>query len=286
MNLVDTAVTYLFVPGDRPERFVKAVAAGVDVVILDLEDAVAPERKDFARAAIAEAWSPLCEQALKAGVELCLRINCLREEAFTADFALCQRLTPALVMVPKVESPDEIATVTSALPSTRTLALIETATGVLESRAIALAPGLARLVLGSVDLMLDLGVTDDGTPLDTVRSMLVLASAHAKIGGPVDGVCTSINDVERIRGDATRARSFGFTGKLCIHPRQAAPVSHAFEFTDDELSWAARVVEAAAASAGSATTVDGAMVDAPVILRAQRILSRARLRARHRKPDA
>jgi citrate lyase subunit beta/citryl-CoA lyase len=281
MNLVDSAVTYLFVPGDRPERFVKAVEAGVDVVIVDLEDAVAPARKDIARCAIAEAWPSLSELAARRGVELCIRINCARTQASKDDLGLCLRLKPALIMVPKVESPEELVTVGAGLPATRTLALIETATGVLEAQAVASAPGLARLVLGSVDLMLDLGVTDDRGPLDAARSMLVLASARAGIAGPVDGVSTSIDDFERIHSDATRARSFGFTGKLCIHPRQVAAVSSAFEVADHEVSWAERVVSAAASSAGAATTVDGAMVDVPVILRAERILARAKaLRAR------
>ncbi|CAB3786095.1 HpcH/HpaI aldolase/citrate lyase family protein [Pararobbsia alpina] len=276
MNLVDSAVTYLFVPGDRPERFVKAVEAGVDVVIVDIEDAVAPARKAIARSAIAEAWPPLSELAARRGAALCIRINCVRAEAFEEDLGLCLRLRPALVMVPKVESPEELIAVSAGLPTTRTLALIETATGVLEAPAIASAPGLARLVLGSVDLMLDLGVTDDRGPLDAARSMLVLASARAGIAGPVDGVCTTIEDFERIQSDAARARSFGFTGKLCIHPRQVAAVSRAFELADHEVSWAERVVLAAASSAGAATTVDGAMVDAPVILRAERILARAK----------
>lgn len=274
MKANDSAVTYLFVPGDRPERFEKAVRSGADVVIIDLEDAVAMSNKDSARHAIAQAWASLSELARGAETELCIRINCLREEVSREDIELCRRLSPTLVMVPKVESGMELAGFYGAVPSAHVLALIESATGVLEASAIAREPNVARLVLGSVDLMLDLGVGSDREPLDLVRSMLLLASVSAGIAGPVDGVCTAIHERDLVKSDAQRARAFGFTAKLCVHPKQIAAINEAFKVTDEELSWAMRVVAASEVSEGAATTVDGAMIDAPVLRRAQRAIAR------------
>ncbi|MBN3754345.1 CoA ester lyase [Paraburkholderia sp. Tr-20389] len=273
MKSADNAVTYLFVPGDRPERFAKAVLSGADVVIIDLEDAVAPANKAEARGAILEAWPSLLEIATEHSTSLCIRINGLREKHAKDDLALCHLLRPTLVMVPKVESGAELGVVSREVPSARVLALIETALGVLEARSIAAAPNVAKLILGSVDLMLNLGISDDRDPLDWTRSMLVLSSVAAGIGAPVDGVCTSIEDSARIKADAQRARSFGFGAKLCIHPKQIGAVREAFMVTDEEVSWAKRVIEAAEASAGAATAVDGAMIDIPVLLRAKKIVA-------------
>lgn len=274
MKTHDNAVTYLFVPGDRPERFEKAVRSGADVVIVDLEDAVAPSGKPAARRALADAWASLSALAHETGVTPCLRINGLRDAASREDLVLCQALQPALVMVPKVESAAELAEFQAVVPSARVLALVESAGGVLAASAIAKAPNVARLVLGSVDLMLNLGVGSDREPLDWARSMLLLASVGAGIAGPVDGVCTTIHDLDRVQCDARRAREFGFTAKLCIHPKQIGAVDAAFNVTDDELAWAGRVVAASEASEGAATTVDGAMIDAPVLLRAQCVIAR------------
>ncbi|MEM5346140.1 CoA ester lyase [Paraburkholderia azotifigens] len=276
MKSADNSVTYLFVPGDRPERFEKAVRSGTDVVILDLEDAVAPAQKAAARSVILEAWASLLETAAERSVSLCIRINSLRDKAGRDDLALCHLIGPTLLMAPKVESGEELGVVSQEVPSARVLALIETAMGVMEARSIAAAPNVAKLVLGSVDLMLNLGISDDREPLDWTRSMLVLASIAAGIGAPVDGVCTSIEDSVRIKADAQRARGFGFGAKLCIHPKQINAVREAFMVTDEEVSWAKRVIAAAEASSGAATAVDGAMIDTPVLLRAQRIVTQHR----------
>ncbi|MBN3858577.1 CoA ester lyase [Paraburkholderia sp. Ac-20340] len=273
MNELNNAISYLFVPGDRPERFEKAVRSGADVVIVDLEDAVAQANKGAARSAVLEEWKALSAVANETNVTLCIRINALREDASRHDVALCNLLRPSLIMVPKVESRNDLSVVAREVPDARVLALIETATGVLEAREIATAPNVARLVLGSVDLMLNLGVTNDREPLDASRSMLVLASASAGIAAPVDGVCTSITDLDLVKADTERARSFGFAAKLCIHPKQIAAITAAFSVSDDEFAWASQVVAASKASAGAATTVNGAMIDLPVLMRALRIVA-------------
>jgi citrate lyase subunit beta / citryl-CoA lyase len=274
-SMSSNAVTFLFVPGDRPERFSKAIRAGADVVILDIEDAVAPKNKDTARQAISSAWAALAVEAKEFDVDLCIRINALHHPDRGLDLDVCRRLRPSLIMVPKVESKDELVAIADCLPSVSILALIETAMGILEAPEIANAPRVDRLVLGSVDLMLNLGVSNDKDPLNMVRSMLLVASVAAGLAGPVDGVCTSIDDPARIEAEAALGRQFGFTGKLCIHPKQIASVRQAFEITAEELAWAKRIVNAAAATNGGAILVDGSMVDAPVLRRAELTILRA-----------
>lgn len=260
--------SYLFVPGDRPERFAKAQASGADAVILDLEDAVAPAAKDTARQAVAE-W-------LDAGQgPVVLRINARGTPWFAADLALTARAGVSAVIVPKAERARDLAHVRSASPTTPLLPLIETAAGVDRVREVAAAPGVQRLVFGSIDLQLDLGIVGDGEELLVFRSQLVLASRLANLAPPVDGVCTVLDDAATLRAEAMRARRLGFGAKLCIHPRQVAGVNEAFSPDAAEVDWARRVVAAAADAGGGAVAVDGRMVDRPVLLRAEAVLRAA-----------
>jgi len=260
-----TARSYLFVPGDRPERFAKAQASGADAVVLDLEDAVAPAAKDAARQAVSD-W-------LDAGHgPVVLRINAIGTPWFAADLALTARPDVAAVIVPKAERARDLARVRAASPSTPLLPLIETAAGIERLREVAAAPGVQRLVFGSIDLQLDLGIDGDGDELLYFRSQLVLASRLAGLTAPVDGVCTALDDPETLHAEALRARRFGFGAKLCIHPRQVAGVNDAFSPGAAELAWARRVVDVAERSGGAAVAVDGRMVDLPVLRRAQALL--------------
>lgn len=260
-----TARSYLFVPGDRPERFAKAQASGADAVVLDLEDAVAPAAKEAARQAVSD-W-------LDAGRgPVVLRINAIGTPWFAVDLALTARPDVAAVIVPKAERARDLARVRAASPSTPLLPLIETAAGIERLREVAAAPGVQRLVFGSIDLQLDLGIDGDGDELLYFRSQLVLASRLAGLTAPVDGVCTALDDPETLRAEALRARRFGFGAKLCIHPRQVAGVNDAFSPSAVELAWARRVVDVAERSGGAAVAVDGRMVDLPVLRRAQALL--------------
>jgi citrate lyase subunit beta/citryl-CoA lyase len=146
---------------------------------------------------------------------------------------------------------------------------------VANARDIAACPAVGRLALGHIDLMADLGVQcgPDERELDSVRFELVLASRLAGRPPPVDGVTAAIDDEALLAADTQRAHRFGFGGKLCIHPRQVAPVHAALAPTAQQLAWARRVVEAAAAAGGGAVRVDGEMVDRPVVLLAQRMLA-------------
>jgi citrate lyase subunit beta/citryl-CoA lyase len=258
--------SYLFVPGDRPERFDKALAAGAGEVILDLEDAVAPELKQRARAAVAA--------FLRADRPVVLRINAAGTPWFEADLALAASEGVAAVMVPKAQSLGALAEVQRAAPRARLLPLIESAAGLAAVEEIAHAPQVQRLVFGSIDFQLDVGIEGDGEELLCFRSRIVLASRLAELEPPVDGVCTALDDPETLRADSLRARRLGFGAKLCIHPRQVPVVKAAFAPSLEEIAWATRVLDAAEGSNGAAIAVDGRMVDRPVLLRARRVLGR------------
>jgi citrate lyase subunit beta/citryl-CoA lyase len=264
-----SARSYLFVPADRPERYAKALASGADAVIVDLEDAVAPAAKERARAMLA-AWLD------GGGAGIVVRINDAASPEFDADLAIAARPGVVAVVVAKAERVEGLARVRAAAPAAALLPLIETAAGIDRVREIAGAPGVQRLVFGSIDLQLDLGVEGDGDELLVFRSALVLASRLAGLDAPVDGVSTATDDAAALDADTRRARRLGFGAKLCIHPRQVAVVHAAFAPSADELAWAGRVVAAAAAAAGGAVAVDGRMVDRPVLLRAQALLARTR----------
>ena len=259
-------VSYLFVPGSRPERFDKALAAGADVVIIDLEDAVSPVDKDSARASVA-AW-------LSAEKPICLRINTADTEWFAADLALCAHPGVAAVMLPKAAQVADIERLRQA-GAQRVLLLIESAQGFMNLSALASADGVERLAFGSIDFAVDLGIEGDDRELDYFRSQLVLASRVAGIAPPIDGVTTAIGDTTVLASETLRGKRFGFGGKLCIHPAQLAVVHSSYFPQASEVAWAERVLVAAAASQGAAVAVDGKMVDRPVILKAERIVARA-----------
>ena len=254
--------SYLFVPADRPERYAKALASGADAVIVDLEDAVAASAKDAARAALA-AWLD------GGGSGILVRINDAASPAFAADLAVAARPGIVGIVVPKAERADDLAHVHAMTRGVPLVPLIETANGIDRLREIAAVAGVERLAFGSIDLQVDLGIEGDGDELLVFRSALVLASRLA-------GICTAIDDAVALDADTRRARRLGFGAKLCIHPRQVAPVHAAFAPSADELTWARRVVDASEASQGGAVAVDGKMVDRPVLLRAQTLLARAR----------
>lgn len=257
--------SYLFVPGDRPERFDKALAAGAGSVIVDLEDAVPLEGKQAARAAL-QAW------LASAQAPVAVRINAADTPWFREDLAVCASPNVCAVMLAKADRPEDLVACTQAAPQARLLPLIENASGFDALRALAAVPGVERFVFGSIDFQLDLGISGEGEALLYFRSQLVLASRLGRLAAPVDGVTTDIHDAAKVQEAAARARSLGFGAKLCIHPAQVAPVNAAFRPTDREMDWARRVLEAAARSGGAAAAVDGKMIDRPLMLRAQAIL--------------
>ena len=269
----------LFVPATRADRIPKALASGADAVIVDLEDAVAPQDKDSARAALDVALAHqhrASAAASSAGPALWVRVNAGAPWS-DQDLALCARHAAVqAVVVPKAESARQMQAAFEACGRKPLVALIETAEGYARRDDVASHPAVKRLAFGSIDFQLDLGISGEGDALLVFRSGLVLASRLAELPAPLDGVTVEVANPEVVAADAARARALGFGGKLCIHPQQVGPVNAAFSPSPAEIDWAQRVVAACEASAGAAVAVDGKMVDRPVLLRAQALLAQQR----------
>ena len=269
----------LFVPATRADRIPKALASGADAVIVDLEDAVAPQDKDSARAALDVALADqhrASATAPSAGPALWVRVNTGAPWS-DQDLALCARHAAVqAVVVPKAESAQQMQAAFEACGRKPLVALIETAEGYARRDDVASHPAVKRLAFGSIDFQLDLGISGEGDALLVFRSGLVLASRLAGLPAPLDGVTVEVANPEVVAADAARARALGFGGKLCIHPQQVGPVNAAFSPSPAEIDWAQRVVAACEASAGAAVAVDGKMVDRPVLLRAQALLAQQR----------
>jgi len=265
--------TYLFVPGNRPERFAKALGSGADRVVLDLEDAVALPAKGEARDAIAR-WSAQAGDADRA--RIVVRINDARASAFADDVRLLREARIESVMLPKAESADHVQAVRAAVPQARVLPLVESASGVANVQQVAGAEGVACLVFGTLDyaLDLDLDIADSPEGLAHAASVLALASRVAGLSAPVAGVTPQLDDERRLLADLAWARRHGFGAKLCIHPRQVAPILDALTPGAEALDLARRVLAAEAASPAAAQ-LDGRMIDRPVVLQAERTLRRA-----------
>ena len=258
--------SYLFVPGDRPERFDKALASGAHAVILDLEDAVTPAHKLTARVAMRE-W------LLQTEARVWLRVNPSDTPWHVEDCALLELAAVCGVMVPKAQDPAALARLASALrPEQSIIPLIESVAGWYDALALAKVPQVHRLAFGSMDFMVDSGIQGDGEELDAVRTQLVLLSRLAGVLSPIDGVSLAIDNAEQLDVDVRRSRRYGFGAKLCIHPKHIAVVHNGFTATAQEIDWAHRVVSALASNPLGAITVDGKLVDKPIAMRAQAIL--------------
>ncbi|MET0872543.1 MAG: CoA ester lyase [Paeniglutamicibacter terrestris] len=270
---VGDATTALFVPATRPERFAKAASTSADVVLIDLEDAVAPEHKTKARASSIEALSR------RDGFKAVVRINAVGTPYFADDLEALTNLANTGghgllgLMVPKAETTDtigEIAELTRSL-GLSLVPLIESATGLINAFDLARTPGVTRLAFGAIDFCLDIDSSLDERVLDHARSVLVLTSRAAGIRPPLDSPTTEIRDLRQVAESTRLARNFGFGGKLCIHPAQVAVVNSAFTPSEEDLRWATKVVQ----GDDAILEVDGQMIDRPVIERAKRILRRA-----------
>jgi len=263
------ARSYLFVPGDRPERFDKACAAGADVVIIDLEDAVSPEGKSTARDAIGQ-W-------LHNGGRAWVRLNGSDTAWYADDCALLD--CPGLlgVSLPKAESAAQLAELAARLPGELgILPIVETARGLWHVAELAQSPKVLRLAFGSVDFQVDTGIVGDDQELLFARSQLVIASAMARIQAPVDGVTVDLSDATLLAHEVERARLQGFGAKLCVHPKQVQAINDGLRATASEVQWARAVMEIVDTHKGvGALSLNGKLIDLPVILRARRILESA-----------
>ena len=260
----------LFVPGNRLDRLGRAASAGADELILDLEDSVAQDAKNDARDAVV---------ASLASAPATVRINPTGTPWHDDDLAaLASARQLRAVVIPKAEATGDVRAVARRLaPHVLMLPLIETARGLIAARAIAASNAVARVMFGNVDFALDLGITvSTGEPeLLHARQELVLASRAARLPGPADGVHLHLDDGAGLRVATVMARNLGFTGKLCVHPRQIPIVHAALRPCEEDLAWARRVVQATVDAPRGASRLDDQLVDEPVLARARRLLESA-----------
>lgn len=262
----------LFVPATRPERFFKALGAGADAVIIDLEDAVERRSKDQARENLAEFAQD------NPDVSFLVRLNDASTSWFEPDLAVCRRFANiAGILLPKAESAEQIRQ--AFIAGKPVTPIIESAKGVLALDAIAAATGVDRLSFGSLDLMLDLGTTPDTRGaellLNQIRCQVLLHGKSHGLAAPLDGVYPNFADLAGLTETARQVCNMGFGGMLCIHPTQIAAIHAAFAPAPAEMDWARRVLDIADTTGSSAFKMDGKMVDVPVIERARRIIEQS-----------
>ncbi|HEY9437805.1 MAG TPA: CoA ester lyase [Streptomyces sp.] len=264
------ALTWLYVPGDRPETVRKALGSGADVVIIDLEDAVAPDRKKYARAATVE----LLADPIASGVTarpVHVRVHC--EDDVTALAGL-----PGLsgMRLPKITHAATVHHIAALAPGVPLYPLLESALAIEHAYSIATAHHDVRgVALGEADLRADLGVRDDAG-LDWSRSRVVVAARAAGLAPPVMSVFPDIRDVDGLRASCAHGRGLGLLGRAAIHPRQLPVIERAFRPTARETEAAEQIVAASQLTAGAVALPDGRFVDAALVAVARRTLALAR----------
>ena len=265
----------LFVPGTRPDRFAKALAAGPDMVTVDLEDAVIPAHKDKAR----EQAMPLFAGQGAEGIERVVRINGLRTPFGLKDLlAIVEHPSPPdAVMLPKVESADEVRIVDALLQgAARPVGLhviIESNPGLEQALAIAGAcPRVRSLLFGAVDMAAELGSAMDFTSMLYARSRVVHAAASRGLDA-IDVPWLDLEDEAGLALECRLVRDLGFTGKAAIHPRQLAPINAAFTPDGERIAYARKVIAAFEASSDGLVVVDGKLIEIPVVRSARRTLA-------------
>ncbi|MGC5035663.1 HpcH/HpaI aldolase/citrate lyase family protein [Streptomyces sp. DT190] len=265
-------LTWLYAPGDRPHVVAKALTCGADVVVVDLEDAVAPDRKAYARDATAELLGD------PPPVPVHVRVNALDSPWAEQDLGALAR-APGLsgLRLPKVTSAAGIAHIAHRTPAAL-YALLESALAVEQACAIAMAhPNLRGIALGEADLRADLGVRDD-SGLDWSRSRVIVAARAAGLPPPAQSVYPHVGDPEGLAASCARGRALGFLGRAAIHPRQLPVIEQAYAPSAEEIEQAEAVLKAAATQQGAQALPDGRFVDAAVVTAARRTLSLARRR--------
>lgn len=269
----------LFSPGDQPDLMRKAPGAGADVVVFDLEDAVAPGAKAEGRAAVADV---VTDPEFDPDAEVCVRVNADPEVAADdLDAVLSTEARVDSIMQPKVESRDDVATLAALLDERNAvlpvIALCETAKGVLHAEEIAAADPVDAVAFGAEDLSADIGAqrTEENVEVLYAREHVVLAAAAAEVDA-IDTVFTEIEATDGLREETEFALELGYDGKICTHPSQVPVVNDAFTPDEERVDWARRVLDAAAETNRGVFRVDGEMIDAPLLTRAERVRERAR----------
>lgn len=260
-------ITAIYVPGDRPDRFVKAIERGADLVILDLEDAVAPDAKAAARRHVVD-WLQTSAAGFPDTV-IEVRVNAADGDDLAALADAHASGVAFGIRLPKVERPGDLDAVLAALPGVAVSALVETAAGVVALDEIAAADGVTSIGLGEADLASDLGATDTSV-LDYARMRVLYAARAAGLPAPMASVYPAIADLDGLAADTARWRAAGFVGRTGVHPSQLPVIRAAFAPSAEEQAWAAEVL-AVMGSGGVARLADGSMVDPAMIGRAHRI---------------
>jgi citrate lyase subunit beta/citryl-CoA lyase len=272
-----SALTFLYVPGDVPARFDKALNSGADAIVLDLEDAVVAAKKNEARETVAQ-WLLSCEPG---NTEIWVRVN--PGELQERDIRAVAGPNLTGVWLPKVESLAEIELAdrilaSSAASDAELSALVETGRGVLALPAIASGPRVRFLQLGEVDLAADLSIEpgSDGAELLFARSQIVVASAAAGIEPPLGAVSVEFNDTDAFEADTATLRRLGFRGRACIHPKQLAPARNVFTPTAEAVREAEEILAALGrASSGVGIDKNGRLIDEAVARTARRVVATA-----------
>ncbi len=254
----------------------KAPGSGADVVVFDLEDAVAPERKDAGREAVREV---LTDPDFDPDCEVCVRVSG-HATGDDLDEVLAGRPRLDAVMLPKAESADDVDALAAELAvrgvELPVFALCETAAGVLHAESIASADATAAVAFGAEDLSADIGAsrTEAGTEVLYAREHVVLAASAAGVDA-IDTVFTDIEGTDRLAEESAFARDLGYDGKMAIHPAQVPVINEAFTPSDEQVAWARRVLAARDEHDGEGVLrVDGEMIDAPLIARAETVVER------------
>ncbi|WP_407110113.1 CoA ester lyase [Streptomyces sp. DSM 116494] len=266
-------LTWLYAPGDRPPVVAKALASGAHVVVIDLEDAVAPDRKAYARSATAELLRD------PQPVPVHVRVNALSGPWGRADL---EAVAPAPglsgLRLPKVSSPSDVVRVARRVVSARggvppLYALLESALGIERAHAVATAhPSLRGIAIGEADLRADLGVRDD-VGLDYSRSRVVVAARAAGLPPPTQSVHPDTRDLDGLMASCARGRALGFLGRAAIHPRQLPVIERAYLPSEQEIEQAETVLKAAAMTQGAQALPDGTFIDKAVVTTAHRTLT-------------
>lgn len=264
------ASSLLFVPGSRPERFAKARAAGAGLTAIDLEDAVADDDKPTARVAA-------LGEAARDPQALAIRINAVTTDAGAADLAALEQaaILPSALLVPMVESDEELRSVATALGHRcpALIPLIETPRGLRHALAIAQAPQVAAIMFGGADFAAELGVAMAWEPLLAARGQLLLACAEARVPA-LDVPFIALDDEVGLAAECIRARALGFAGKAAIHPAQVAAIEQAFTPSTREIDEAIEALAAYRDGGYRAVRFKGRMLEAPLIKRYRYILEK------------
>lgn len=273
-------IVALYAPADRPERFEKALSAGADALIVDLEDAVTASHKANARAALtdfAAAWEACGAEAPAVQV----RVNGIGSSAHDADLAAVAELPVAFgVRLPKTQSAEDVAALRTGMPGREVHALLESALSIERAFEIA-GSGVSSIATGEADLRAELGVPagpEGEAGLAWSRSRIVNAAAAAGLPAPLMAVYADVSDLDGLEASCRAGRALGFAGRTAVHPRQLEVIRRVFTPDATEIARAQSIVDrvssAAADGTGAFVLEDGTFIDIAMVRAAERVLAR------------